>query len=214
VNLSTRVNTDGSVTNDLVTADRQIWTSVDKPGRLETTTLAVQRLEGPGEQRHPGGHGVDQLPAEHGYYFGAEKLSRAELLAYPTDPQAIYDRLRAGVGDRGNSPEGEVFTEIGDALREAPAPAELRAGLYRALALVPGVELVGNVKDPQGRDGLAVAFTEVGIRYELIFDPQTADMLAERETVVAPERGLPKPGTVIGNSSYLERAVTDATVRP
>jgi hypothetical protein len=91
-------------------------------------------------------------------------------------------------------------------------PARLRAGLYGALALVPGVELVGDVTDRAGRHGTAVAFTEVGMRDELIFDPATSEMLAERTVLVDPAAAqipLPK-GTVIGDSAYLERAVVDA----
>src|SRR5262249_42819051 len=149
----------------------------------------------------PGG---PMSPLRH-YLIGDEKLTRAQLLAYPTDPRAIFARLRAGVGNRGNSPDGEVFTEIGDALRESPAPPALRAGLYGALALVPGVSLVGPVKDRAGRTGTAVAFTEVGVRKDLIFNPETSDLLAEREVLVDPAAaGIDAPvGTVVGDAAYL-----------
>ena len=95
---------------------------------------------------------------------------------------------------------------------ESPAPARLRAGLYRALALVPSVQLVGQVRDRAGRTGTGVAFTEVGLRHELIFDPQTSEMLAEREVVVDARKAqlhLPA-GTVIEDTAYLRRAVTNS----
>ena len=87
----------------------------------------------------------------------------------------------------------------------------MRAGLYGALALVPEVTLVGPVKDRTGRTGTAVAVTEVGIRNELIFNPETSALLAERQVLVDPAAAeIDAPaGTVIGDTAYLERAVTD-----
>lgn len=75
----------------------------------------------------------------------------------------------------------------------------------------PGIELVGEVEDRAGRTGTAVAFTEAGVR-ELIFDPETAELLAERQVLVDPATAeIDAPaGTVIGDTAYLERAVTDA----
>jgi hypothetical protein len=67
------------------------------------------------------------------------------------------------------------------------------------------------VTDRVGRRGVAVAFTEIGVRNELIFDPDTSEMLAERSVLLDPkaeEIRLPA-GTVIGDSVYLARAVTD-----
>jgi hypothetical protein len=148
---------------------------------------------------------------ERAYYLGNFKLSRRALLAFPTDPRTIYRRLLRNTHGAGHSPNGEVFTQIGDALRESPAPAPLRAGLYRALALIPHVQFLGQVKDRAGRTGTAVAYTEVGLRHELIFDLQTSEMLAEREVVVdEPKAHLHLPaGTVIEDTAYLRRAVTN-----
>lgn len=100
---------------------------------------------------------------------------------------------------------------IGMALRERPAPPPLRAALYGAPALTPGVTLAGTVTDRAGRVGTAVAFTEVGIRNELIFDPETSELLAERRVLVDPTKSdLDAPaGTVVGDVAYLDRAVVD-----
>jgi hypothetical protein len=177
----------------LVTRERRIWTSVARPGRV---------IEQPGREFDLG---------HQRYRLGSIQLTREGMLAFPTDPRAIYDRLNDTYQGNGHSREGELFTEIGDALRETAVPAGLRAGLYGALALIPGVELVGDATDRAGRHGVAVAFTEVGVRNELIFDPATSEMLAERSVLLDPaaaEIPLPK-GTVIGDSAYLERAVVD-----
>ena len=150
--------------------------------------------------------------ATRGYTIGGERrLTRKQFLAFPTDPLTAYDRILAHVGDGGHSVEGQVFDAIGTALRESPAPSDLRAALYRALALVPGVTLVGTLTDRAGRSGTAVAFTEAGTRRELIFDPETSELLAEREVLVDPTSAEidATPGTVLGDVAYLERAVVN-----
>jgi hypothetical protein len=211
----------------LVTKDRSIWTSVDRSGRLEERILATkfateaerqkwQRAGRPTLGATPATERPISIGPSERYRLGTIELTREEMLAFPTDPRTIFDRLHGRVGGRGHSPEGEVFTELGDALRESPAPARLRAALYRTLALVPGVQLVGQVADGAGRIGTAVAFTDTGIRHELIFDPTTSEMLAERDVLLNPEAaGVDVPaGTVIGDSVYLQRAVTDQPTTP
>jgi len=81
---------------------------------------------------------------------------------------------------------------------------------------VPGVQLLGNVRDRLGRAAVGVAFTEhTGLRQELLFDPHTAEVLNERQVVVHPVQGLrAAPGTAIEDVVYTRRAVTDATTRP
>ena len=211
-----------------VTTETQLWTSIARRGRLEVHTVATtfpnaaerRKWERAGRISPLGqvpNSGRPMAVERSGHYFlGAIKLTRGQLLGFPTDPAVIYGRLRDNTGGRGNSPEGEVFTEIGDALRAAPAPADLRAGLYRALALVPGVRLVGEITDRAGRRGSAVAFTESGVRHELVIDPDTSELLAERDVLVSPKQAeLPLPaGTVIGDTVYLKRAVTDTLQAP
>jgi hypothetical protein len=216
-----------SLPTALVTKDRSIWTSINRSGRLEERILATkfatdaerQKWERAGRPAlgatpasgHPISIGSGKL-----YRLGTIELTRRQMLDFPTDPRTIYERLYGQIGGRGHSPEGEVFAELGDALRESPAPAELRAALYRTLALVPGVQLVGQVTDGAGRIGTAVAFTEIGVRHELIFDPTTSEMLAERDVLLDPkaaELNLPA-GTIIADSIFLQRAVTDQPTTP
>jgi hypothetical protein len=211
----------------LYTKRREIWLSVDRGGLLRDSQVGPPRWLTPRDERNwiaagrqdaSGRIGSDEMPmgAIHEYYIGDERFTTAQLLAYDPTPQELFDRLRSRVGDRGQSPDGEVFVEIADALREAPQTPRLRATLYRALALVPGVQLLGNVRDRLGREAVGVAFTEhTGMRHELLFDPQTAEVLNERQVVVHPVQGLrAAPGTAIEDIVYTRRAVTDATTRP
>jgi hypothetical protein len=211
----------------LYTKRREIWLSVDRGGLLRDSQVGPPRWLTPrdrenwiraGRQDASGQDGSDEMPmgAIHQYYIGDEKFTTAQLLAYDPTPQELFDRLRSRVGDRGQSPDGEVFVEIADALREAPQTPRLRATLYRALALVPGVQLLGNVHDRLGREAIGVAFTEhTGMRQELLFDPQTAEVLNERQVVVDRVQGLSAPvGAAVEDIVYTRRAVTDATTRP
>jgi hypothetical protein len=71
--------------------------------------------------------------------------------------------------------------------RPTPAPRRApRAALYRVAALIPGVQLLGIVRDHSGRRGLGVAFTSHGFVNELIFNPRTAALLGERGIGKAP----------------------------
>jgi hypothetical protein len=210
----------------LYTKQREIWLSVDRPGLLRDHHVGGVRwlsqtdrekwIEN-GRPRVQGASvGDTPMDAIHHYFIGDEQLTTEQLIAFDPTPQQLFDRLRSRVGDRGQSPNGEVFVEIADALREAPQTPQLRATLYRALALVPGVQLLGDVKDRLGRDAIGVAYTEhTGLRQELLFDPQTAEVLNEREVVVHPVQGLRAAvGTAVEDIVYTKRAVTDATTRP
>jgi RNA polymerase sigma-70 factor (ECF subfamily) len=66
-------------------------------------------------------------------------------------------------------------------MRESDVPPAIRAALYQAAALIPGVKLLGTQTDPDGQSGLAVGFPYPSgqIHSELIFDQQTGRMLSE-----------------------------------
>jgi hypothetical protein len=210
----------------LYTKRREIWLSVDRPGRLSESPTGPHRWLTPKDRSNWIAAGrpdtgdsrrSDEPMDPIGQYFiGDERFTTRQLRDYDPAPQELFDRLRSRVGDRGVSPDGEVFVEIADALREAPQTPQLRATLYRALALVPGVQLLGNVHDRLGRAAIGVAYPEHnGLRQELLFDPQTAEVLNERQVVFRRVKGLHIPvGTAIEDIVYTKRAVTDATTRP
>jgi hypothetical protein len=210
----------------LYTKKREIWLSVDRPGRLTEAPTSSHRWLTPKDRsawiaagRPDTGDSRPSdasMPPIRRYIIGDEKFTTQQLRDYDPTPQELFDRLRSRIGDRGVSPDGEVFVEIADALREAPQTPRLRATLYRALALVPGVQLLGNVHDRLGRAAIGVAYPERnGLRQELLFDPQTAEVLNERQVVFRAAKGLPAPvGTAIEDIVYTKRAVTDATTAP
>ncbi len=206
----------------IVTLDQQLWYSAARGGREESRAVSVQfptalarRLwERLGLPPLAGPSGTQAVaPTGRGrYLIGNLELTRAQVYALPLDPRALYARLYAA----GGSPS-EVFTEIGDTLRNRPAPAAVRAALYRTLAIVPGIRWVGHVTDGQGRPGIAVGYESGGVEDELIFDPASSSMLEERTIAVTPataRRLGVRAGTVTSSTTYLERAATDNATAP
>jgi hypothetical protein len=65
----------------------------------------------------------------------------------------------------------------------SPLPPRLAAALYRVIARLPEMRLIGATRDPLGRPGVAVAFLGGGGKghAELIFDRGTGAYLAERQ---------------------------------
>lgn len=101
---------------------------------------------------------------------------------------------------RGQQPRPrEAFTTIGDLIREAIAPPQVSAALYRAAPLIPGVSVIKDATDAIGRHGIAVALTSHGVRTEWIFSKQTHLYLGEKDINVA-------NGTTTGTAAVIQRA--------
>jgi hypothetical protein len=193
---------------------REAWIGTDGSGRLLETNgtptfltehdrsvwIAAGRPDLGGNQTH------DESYKPGGLYY-------LDLTKLPTDTDELRTMIEERKVEGGPPGEAETFTIIGDLLRETYAPPELRSALYRIASELPGVELIGNIKDPEGRDGVAVAYPNSGILHELIFDPNTSALLAERTVITDPNQAhLEVPvGTVVGWAAYLGSGVVDST---
>jgi hypothetical protein len=64
-----------------------------------------------------------------------------------------------------------------------------------------------------GGRGTAVAITFNGVRHELLFEPSSSLLLAQRETIVAslPEASGYPVGTTVRSELYLTRVVDSST---
>jgi hypothetical protein len=144
---------------------------------------------------------VEDVGTGAGGFAGPE-----ELAALPTDPRALYEHMRREAEGKGSSLDDETFVLLTDVARTASPylTPKLTAALYRAMAYVPGIELVGPATDLLGRPATVVGRTEDrrGTRQEALFDPATGRMLGERQTVTDPdtafdgERGLRRGATL------------------
>lgn len=201
----------------LVPHTREIWIAPDGSGRLLVTT-GEPRFLGPRDEATWKAAGSPELdrPGTSDESFGPGGLSYTDFSEYSTDADELYDQIRNKAEGYGPSTDAEMLVLVGDLLRETMAPPDLRAALFRVAARIPGVELVGNVTDPAGRKGTAVARTsdDAGFleRNELVFDSETSELLAERQVLLESVGWIDaKPGTVIGYAVYLSSGGVDTT---
>jgi hypothetical protein len=118
----------------------------------------------------------------------------------PADPHKLYDRLRADTQGHGRDPDLEMVVYVADAIRSGLVPAKIRANLYRALALMPALEISEGNANLAGRTGIALGVDRTGIKQELIIDPATGQVIGDRETITDAKGAIPA-GTVIALSS-------------
>jgi hypothetical protein len=157
---------------------RQIWIGADGSGLLResfgtaTFTSAADRSLCDAMPQ-----GAVSQPGTSNLWFAPDCFSigpNNDVNALSTDPRKLLVQMRQA--DGGPRSAGEDFVHVGDFLRETDARPALRAALYRAAALIPGVRLLGTVRDHLGRSGLGVGYGN----HELIFNPQTAALMAEQ----------------------------------
>lgn len=208
---------------------REIWIGTDGSGRLLETNGTPTFLsdqdhavwEASGSPDLGGGKTSDETfepngppsPSPGPTAQPGGGLHYQDLSTLPTDPAELRAKIESREIEGGPPGDAETFTIIGDLLRETYAPPALRAALYQVAAGLSGVELVGETKDPEGRAGVGVAYTNAGIQHELIFDPNTSALLGEQDVVVDPSQtGLNvDAGTVVGWAAYLSSGVVDST---
>jgi hypothetical protein len=115
-----------------------------------------------------------------------------------------------------NLPEAvAVFNRVGELLSRSDAPPALRAALYRVASRLPGVELIGETTDPEGRAGVAVGMTyeESGsaVRVLMVFEPDTSVLLAQERILLEPASWVDAPpGTRLSFVAYLASGRTDS----
>ncbi len=199
--------------------EREIWQSVDgeqwgllieegrRPGPATGKDPKVEGKLKPGQPAPRSDDGIwldpDPRPGLNGPTY-------RYLAGLPTDPDVLLKKIYDETRGQGQTPDQEAFATIGDMLREQIAPPAVSAALYRAAAKIPGVSTVDDAVDASGRHGVSVAHVNGSTRQEWIFDRSTYEFLGEREVVVAGGSDMGGPGTVIGQSAVLGRAVVDA----
>ncbi len=167
--------------------DRQLWIKAGRPalGSSAVTDMELRNEDGP------------NVP-----------MASLDL---PSDPDVLFAQFKKQALGHSRGTYVEMFTLIGDSLRESYTTPAQRAALFEVTARLPGVELVDNVTDAVGRTGTGVAIVDKvnHTRETLIFDPTNYGLMGEQESVLSGNGGYPT-GTVIGHGAYLEQAVVDA----
>jgi RNA polymerase sigma-70 factor (ECF subfamily) len=163
---------------------RQIWIATDGSGALsdirdqskftsaadQATCASAFKITDPSSQDSSSN---SRFPA------GGLSFPTNDWQSLSTDPATLLKQIHARDGGPDNP--AELFTNVGDYMREADVPPAIRAALYNAAALIPGVKLLGTQTDPTGQAGLGVGYPYDNgqIHSELIFDQQTGRLLAE-----------------------------------
>ncbi|MFI2565413.1 CU044_5270 family protein [Paenarthrobacter sp. NPDC018779] len=154
----------------------------------------ARQLRGLGGQFMTGGNGVS---------FG--NLTPAEESSIPREPAALVDWIRAKI----KGTDSSVWSFIADQLISGTVPAEWRAALYRAAALVPGATVTAQQTTLDGRTGVAVGWTEDGLRTDIILDPETGLFIGLLAVNVTGNALIPA-GTVTGWTSVKTSVVDSA----
>ncbi|HEX5115490.1 MAG TPA: CU044_5270 family protein [Pseudonocardiaceae bacterium] len=131
------------------------------------------------------------------------------LAGLPTDPQTLLATIYLQEQGHGSDPDSQAFTTIGDLLRDSVPPPAVSAALYRAAALIPGVQVESDAVDAAGRHGIAVSRSSQATRYEWIFDRTSLVMIGEREVRTKASK-IGAPGTIMDNTAILAKAIVDS----
>ncbi len=200
----------------------ETWTAVDgrRPGWAKGVNNVSYRFFCKGDQEllRKNGAAPERSPYDEATEprgtnnIGWQQPSPAFVASLPTEPKALMARLRRDTRGRGQSPDKQVLVYISDLLRgggDALISPELRAALYRVMAMIPGIDRVPGVADLAGRKGVAIGRVEGGdkLRWDLIIDPKTGRVIGEREVLLKPSGCIPK-GTAV-TWTTLDSAVVD-----
>ena len=141
------------------------------------------------------------IPLEVGFFDG---FTWDQLYALPTDSRALERKLRATSLNGGRDDNSELFTLVGGLISESPAPPALRKALWEIAARIPGVTLVGAVKDSIGRPGIEIRRGFEGY----VLDPKDGQLLERYEGTSAP---VPEaPGGTNWRATFLEQGPVDS----
>jgi len=139
-------------------------------------------------QEAPGGLRKYELP-DGGFKIGSPvggyttlDGSSDDFTLLPLEPSELLNEIYRFNGDAGQSRDGQALVWITDTLRLGTVPAEYRAAMYQAAALIPGVTITDNQATLNGTTGIAIGRDEANssVREEMIIDPATGQFIGER----------------------------------
>ena len=173
----------------------------DQPFRAEPPGLAAQARRNP-----------DDLDA-----VTLDALMNAPA-ALPTDADQLERLVRAYATTKDPPIESAMFNQLTELASESWGAAPLRAAAYRVLARLPGVTLVGDLRDPLGRRGVGLD-APIGYshweRTRLIIDPRTGDVLAQQTVLLRAADWIDAaPGAIIDQMVYVRWGWADELGKP
>ena len=145
------------------------------------------------------------------FYGGSPEEISGDYDALPRNPHQLLNAIYLKTLTQGQSRDGAALVWITDVLRSGTVPAEVRAALYQAAALIPGVTITEQQATLDGTTGIAIGRLETttNIRQDLIIDPATGQFIGEREISLEASNGLPA-GTASESTAVTTRVVDAA----
>ena len=144
--------------------------------------------------------------------YGNASLTFGQLVELPTNPHALYERLFA------HSNAAQALDEVDHSLDLYPVSSTLRAAIYRALALVPGIHHGGRTRTLTGKIGDALwaptGPPPAANRTEVIIDPRTGAILGSQIVITDPRSEDLPVGTIYAQTAVVETAVTNTPQPP
>ena len=137
------------------------------------------------------------LRGANGAFYGPESESSFPAPSYldslPRDPRLLLNDIYKKTAGKGQSVDGEALVFIADLLRTGVVPGELRAALYKAAALIPGVTVTDEQATLDGRKGIAIGRVEnfSHFRHDIIIDPKNGLPIGERQVLTEPLGTMP-----------------------
>jgi hypothetical protein len=185
---------------------REFWIAADGSGRIrETVEEPIFLAESERQTFVDGGFQVSAINED----FPAGELAALPYGPLPSDLNQLRDVVR-GVAEASHPwprTDAQMFVVIGDLLRDPLTPPDVRASLFNLAATLPGIELLGEMRDEVGRVGLAVSMTHWWVEQQIIiFDPETSALLEERTVRNLPYGDTPAP-IDWSRTTYLEASV-------
>jgi hypothetical protein len=146
-----------------------------------------------------GGSPDDGKPCDQ--RLGSWSDPTAQFIAQlPTDPAGLYEKLRAD--SRGD--KAVMLENATGVLLSSDADRAVRSTVYKALMLMPGLDVTDKAANLDGQRGVALGASDGSVGAEIVIDPATGRCIGDRQVLAVPGTsywsGL-KPGTVIEYTS-------------
>ncbi|WP_427017064.1 CU044_5270 family protein [Pseudarthrobacter sp. P1] len=192
-------------------SDEWVW---NRSARVPTTFFdeaSKEKALADYEEMTRNGPTGELLRGVDGKFYGTpEEDVAATAASLPRDPRALLDAFYQQARGKGPSPEGEALVLMADLLRTGRVPADLRAALYKAAALIPGITIVDEQATLNGRTGIAIGRVEPkrNTRQDIIIDPDTGMLIGERQVLTAAQGPVPA-GTAVGWTA-IQTSVVDS----
>ncbi len=185
------------------------WLAADGSGRRLTTTNSVRFLSKADEAawRSAGSPPIPQSGAITREHFRPTGLPLYNVGSLPTDPGRLLTAIRAGDVVAAPEDDASLLLSIGTLLAQGNASPGLRQALFEVVSRVPSANLDAGAVDPIGRPGIGVLVSQSGSIAELIFDPNTSELLSL-------ERRAPNTPTTDWQAFVKQATVSSITARP